>query len=157
MGRGDGQQQMRIQVQRRGQTIDSDMNNLPEWQGLLIEIPRDLNPTEKTRFENIINYWAKLPYVTNGFTQSHWSGERYFWINADSNNSSSSDWRRHRPFEVLDEMLSLGTPERKNGLRTINGFGFVARSFVLSHDGKLPPTKPSQPITKAGQLLTFKR
>lgn len=134
---------------------------LPEYDSLLLEFPRDLTETEKERAAGILAYWAKLPFVANGSTENRWLADNQIWIDANSNNSKSADWRLRRPFEMLEDLMVEGTEPRKrqNNTRAFEGLGIAPGRIILSHPQHPEPALPKRPkrkLSQASDLLSHR-
>lgn len=137
---------------------NNDSQPLPDYDGLLLEFPRDLSKNEQDKASGILAYWAKLPFVANGSTENVWLTDNQLWIDASSHNSKSADWRLRRPFEILEDWMNQGTEPRKsqNGTRAFNGIGLAPDRIILSHPKRALPSKtpsPTRKPQKASDLL----
>lgn len=151
---------MQVEVYQQGGSSSLDSQDLPDYDGLLVEFDRSLSPAEKDRAAGILAYWAKLPFVANGSTENQWLADNQLWIDANSINSLSSNWRNRQPFELLEKWFIEGTDQRKrdNNSRAVNGIGLAPQRVILSHPKRAIPirreNKPKRKITKASDLLS---
>lgn len=126
-----------------GVAVDGAM---PDYDGLLIEFPRDMMQWEKEQTAGATAYWAFKPYVSDGSDENRWLSDRHLWIDASSYRSRSKDWRARNVFDELEEYLREGTPARKSdGERKWQGVETPKR-FILGHPGDTAPPLPPEPL-----------
>jgi hypothetical protein len=121
---------------------------LPDYDGLLVEFPRDMDEYEHEVVRGIVCYAAFLPYFSNGTDVNEWLSPRHFWIDASSYRSRSSNWREHEPFALLEEFLLTGTPKRKrqDDTRKWHGVGVAPARLILNHPGDKAPPTTAEPL-----------
>lgn len=147
--RGEIVESMRVEsYQPHGDQGQSLTGEPPDYDGLLIEFPRDMNDHEQEQARGATHYWAYKPYVSNGADTTTWLSRRHLWISASSHRSTSSDWRARDVFAELATYLNEGTPARKkdNNSRKWYGVGVIPARLILDHPGSTHPPLPQPPL-----------
>jgi hypothetical protein len=131
---------------------------LPEYSGLMLQWDRELSKEQQDRASGILAYWASLPFVSGGSSKTVWLAKNQLWIDCDSSKSSSSDWRAHRPFELLEDWLVKGTPNRKTqqNSQAFSGIGQAPARAILSHPPQRiieSPKTTNRPRPRSAQEL----
>jgi hypothetical protein len=146
---------------------------LPDYNGFLLEFPRELDERERELVRGSTCYAAFLPHFANGTDVNEWLSPRHFWIDANSAKSRSSNWREREPFALLEDFIVNGTPTRvrANNTRKWEGIGVAPSRIILNHPGDKAPAPeiefvhferegrqpaPSQIITDPRDLLRIR-
>jgi hypothetical protein len=114
---------------------------LPDYDGFLLEFPRDIDGREQELIRGCTCYAAFIPWFSNGTDFNEWISPRHFWIDASSYRSRSHDWRARDPFTVLADYIINGTPARSraDGTRRWEGVGVAPIRIILNHPGDVAP------------------
>jgi len=157
-GAEDPAKPMRVDIYEphKKQQGEAVAGQLQDYEGLLVEFPRDLSEWEQEQVRGSVCYWGYLPFTSNQTTENEWLSPRHFWLDASSYRSRSSNWRDRDVFSLLEEFVTEGTPIRKrqNNTRAWAGIGTGPSRIILNHPGDTPPPV-DQPLdfTRKGRQM----